>query len=274
MHLVPAAVALITALVIVGPTLRALADSRLAQENYKGETLPFPAGVVVVAAALLALAPVAALAELADANVLRPETGAAAVYLLGVAFLGLLDDALGGDPRGWRGHGSALLTGGISTGVLKAAGALGLAAYVLVGRYDNAGEYVLAVSLLVLTTNLFNLLDLRPGRSAKVFVVLAVLLSAGATTLRPLEALGVFAAPVLVVALHDVRERAMLGDTGSNVLGGLAGFWLLLTLSTLGQAIALAIVIGITIYGEFRSISQLVERNPLLRRLDSLGRPG
>jgi hypothetical protein len=64
----------------------------------------------------------------------------------------------------------------------------------------------------------------------------------------------------------------MLGDVGSNVLGGLAGFWLILTLGTEGELVALGALMLITLYGEFRSISALVERNGLLRRLDSLGR--
>jgi hypothetical protein len=65
----------------------------------------------------------------------------------------------------------------------------------------------------------------------------------------------------------------MLGDTGSNLIGGLAGLWIVLTLGTAGQAIALAVVLALTIYGEFRSISAFVEKAPLLRRLDSFGRP-
>ena len=64
----------------------------------------------------------------------------------------------------------------------------------------------------------------------------------------------------------------MLGDVGSNVLGGLAGIWLVLTLGTEGELVALGMLALITLYGEFRSISALVERNGLLRRLDSLGR--
>ena len=65
----------------------------------------------------------------------------------------------------------------------------------------------------------------------------------------------------------------MLGDTGSNLLGGLAGLWLVLTLGTDRAAVALAVLlVVITLYGEFRSISALVERIPLLRQLDSLGR--
>ena len=77
---------------------------------------------------------------------------------------------------------------------------------------------------------------------------------------------------MLVLAPYDLRERAMLGDVGSNVLGAIAGFWLVMTLSTLGQAIALALLVAITVYAEFRSLSALVDRNPLLRRLDSWGR--
>ena len=78
---------------------------------------------------------------------------------------------------------------------------------------------------------------------------------------------------MLVVGLYDLRERAMLGDTGSNLIGALAGLWVVLALGTTGQAIALAVALAITIYGEFRSISALVERTPLLRQLDSIGRP-
>jgi hypothetical protein len=44
------------------------------------------------------------------------------------------------------------------------------------------------------------------------------------------------------------------------------------TLSTTGQAIALGAMAVITVYGEFRSISALIERTPGLRQLDSLGR--
>ena len=70
----------------------------------------------------------------------------------------------------------------------------------------------------------------------------------------------------------DLRERAMLGDVGSNLLGAVAGLWLVLALSSTGEAIALLLIATITLFGEFRSISAFVERNPLLRRLDSLGR--
>jgi hypothetical protein len=65
----------------------------------------------------------------------------------------------------------------------------------------------------------------------------------------------------------------MLGDAGANLLGALGGLWLVLTLSGTGQLVALAVLAAITVYGELRSISALVERTPGLRYLDSWGRP-
>jgi UDP-N-acetylmuramyl pentapeptide phosphotransferase/UDP-N-acetylglucosamine-1-phosphate transferase len=272
-HLLPLLLSFAAAGLLAGPALRALAAGRLAEDNYRGVRVAFPAGMAIVAAAALALVPLAALRELGGVNVFRGDLRAVAIYAVGVAFLGLFDDVLGGAPRGWRGHGAAVLRGGLSTGALKAAGALGLAMYALAGRGQPAGRYVLAVLVLLLTTNLFNLLDLRPGRSFKAFALLGAGLTLGALDAGPLATLGLFVGPVLVVGLYDLRERAMLGDTGSNLIGGLAGLWIVLTLGTVGQAIALAVVLGATIYGEFRSISRLIERSPLLRRLDSFGRP-
>jgi UDP-N-acetylmuramyl pentapeptide phosphotransferase/UDP-N-acetylglucosamine-1-phosphate transferase len=270
----PLIVSAAVALLIAPAMLRTLGDSPLAMPNYRGVTLPFPAGTVIVAAAALAAGPLALIQELGIADdVLSPDLRAVAVYCFGVAALGLLDDALGGEPRGWRGHGAAVLRGGISTGALKAAGSLGLALYALSGLGLGDGEYLLAVAVLVLCTNLFNLLDLRPGRSAKAFVLLGAGLTLGTWDVDVLWTLGLFAGAAVVVGAFDLRERAMLGDTGSNLLGALAGLWIVLALGTVGQAIALAVVLAITIYGEFRSISSLVERAPLLRQLDSFGRP-
>jgi hypothetical protein len=161
----------------------------------------------------------------------------------------------------------------LSTGVLKAAGSLGLALYAMSYAGLSTGRWLLASIVLVLATNVFNLLDLRPGRATKVFVLLGVGLTIGAASVRALWALGLFAGPALIAGIYDLRERAMLGDTGANLLGALAGLWLVLTMSEAGQAVALAVLALVTVYGELRSISKLVERVPLLRELDSWGRP-
>jgi UDP-GlcNAc:undecaprenyl-phosphate/decaprenyl-phosphate GlcNAc-1-phosphate transferase len=256
---------------------RGLREAGLVRENYRGASLAFPLGAVLATVALVALAPLAVLNDRADLDLLDPELRRWLPYLLGIAFLGFLDDALGqggaeASVRGWRGHWRALREGTLSTGAIKAIGALALAAYVVSGRGLESWRYVADVVLLILATNLFNLLDLRPGRAEKALALLGVGLCLGAWTLAPIELLGIFAGPVLVGAWLTLRERAMLGDTGSNLIGAIAGVWLLTILGGEGRLIALAIVLGITIYGELRSISAMVETVPPLRWLDSLGR--
>ncbi|MGI8558105.1 MAG: hypothetical protein ACR2ND_07320 [Solirubrobacteraceae bacterium] len=270
MQSLPLIVSFLAALALAGPATRALAAGPLARENYRGEVLACPLGVVVLAAALLALIPLVLIQQLSRSTVLRPELGWIAVYVLGVAALGLADDSLAGPSRGWRGHGRAVLGGAWSTGALKAVGSAGLALYVSLG--NSTGRFLLAAAVLVLATNAFNLLDLRPGRAIKAFLLLGIALTVGAVDVRPLWALGVFAGPVLVVGMADLRERGLLGDTGANVVGALAGTWLVMTLSDVGLAVALVLLAALTVYGEFRSISTLIERTPVLRELDWMGR--
>lgn len=287
MHALPLVLALASAVLLAPAVLRMLASAGKLRPNYRGRTLPSPFGVLILAAALLALVPLTLVQVLGSGDVFHAETAPIAIYALGVLALGLVDDAFGDRtagvtasdaprrlaPRGWRGHGAALARGELSTGVLKAVGSLGLALLATSMLGLSNGRWLLATAVLVLATNAFNLLDLRPGRATKAFVLLGLGVGLGSGEARPLWSLGLFAAPALVAGLYDLRERAMLGDTGANVIGALAGLWLVLALSGVGQAIAVALLLAITVYGEVRSISGFVERTPGLRQLDSLGRP-
>lgn len=274
MHGLPFLLALAAAAGLAPALARALADGGHTKANYRGRELPCPFGALTLAAAPLALIPLMLIQRLAATRLFHPEFVPIAIYALGVLALGLVDDTLGrASPRGWRGHAAAALRGELSTGVLKAGGSLGLALLAMSYLHLSKERWLLAAGVLVLATNVFNLLDLRPGRATKAFVALGAGLAIGAGELRTLWALGLFAAPALVAGGFDLRERVMLGDTGSNLLGALAGLWLVLGLSGTGQLVALALLALITVYGEFRSISTLIERTPLLRHLDSLGRP-
>lgn len=279
MHVLPLLLALACAAVLAPAIMRALAASGHAKPNYRGRELPFPLGALVLAAAAITLVPLELLQRLASAHVLHPESLPIALYALGVIGLGLLDDLLGGvesgraPARGWRGHAAAALRGELSTGVLKAAGSLGLALFALSYLRLSNGRWLLAAVVLVLATHLFNLLDLRPGRALKAFLLLGAALLIGAGDTRVLWSLGLFGAPALVAGLYDLRERAMLGDSGASLIGALAGLWLVLTLSRIGQLVAAALLALVALYGEFRSISELIERTPGLRELDSWGRP-
>ncbi|HEX6714993.1 MAG TPA: hypothetical protein VF066_16505 [Thermoleophilaceae bacterium] len=276
MHWVPLVASLVAAAAITPTTVRGLAAQGMVRENYRGAPVAYPAGIALLIPAFIALVVVAPLYQLVDTDVLEVGFGLALIYVFGVGFLGLLDDVAGSaadHPRGWRGHFAALGSGRLSTGVVKAVGTLGLALLVAANPVDGAGTYFLSAAVLVLATNVFNLLDLRPGRAGKVFILLGAGLTIVSGDLDPLWTVGLFLGPILVLLPLDLREVGMLGDTGSNVIGAVAGVWLILTLqTTLALAIAAGVLALITLYGEFRSISAFIERTPGFRQLDLLGR--
>ncbi len=273
MQVLPFLFSLVVAIVLVPVARTRLAEAGMQRENYRGVRLAVPIGVAIVPAALIALIPVTLIARLTDLDVFPGDLPLVLTFIPGVALLGLVDDILAGDSRGWRQHLSATLGGGFSSGMLKAAGTLGLALLVASSLPGSDTEFLLATAILVLATNAFNLLDLRPGRSVKAFLLLGLGLTIATQITEPAAALGIFIGPVLVAGFFDLREKAMLGDTGSNVIGAMAGIWIVLSLDSTEQLIALAILVLINLYGEFRSLSKVIEKVPVVRHLDSFGRP-
>jgi UDP-N-acetylmuramyl pentapeptide phosphotransferase/UDP-N-acetylglucosamine-1-phosphate transferase len=269
----PFVFSLVVAIGLVPLIRRQLVTAGFERENYRGRRLPVPIGVAIVPAALVALIPITLLARLTDADVFPTDLSLVIAFIPGVALLGFVDDVLAGSSRGFRGHAAAAIKGGFSSGLLKALGTLGLALLVASSLPGTDSDFLLAAAVLVLATNAFNLLDLRPGRSVKTFLLLLLGLTIATQITEPLAALGLFIGPLLVCGWYDLREKAMLGDAGSNVVGALAGVAIVLTLDPSEQLVALAVLVVINLYGEFRSISKVIEKVPGLRHLDSLGRP-
>jgi UDP-GlcNAc:undecaprenyl-phosphate GlcNAc-1-phosphate transferase len=225
--------------------------------NYRGRPVLFPLGAVLLVAVAAALA---------------ADPSRWLLFLGGVCVLGLLDDLAAGPARGVRGHARALSRGELSTGAIKALGTLSLATYALSARDLTTPELVAGIGVLTLAAHLGNLLDTRPGRSEKALALTAAAVCLGSWSLDPLEPTAAVLAPIAVGAWLTLRERAMLGDSGASLIGGAIGILLVATLSAGALWFALAILIAISLYGEFRSISSAIERLPLLERLDSLGR--
>jgi hypothetical protein len=164
-----------------------------------------------------------------------------------VAALGLADDLWSGEERGFRGHLGRRRT----TGVLKLLG------IPLVGLL--ATRRVSGALLVGLAANFLNQLDTRPGRALKAYLLAA-----------PLAGAPVGAAVIL--APYDLREMAMLGDSGANALGAMLGLSSVSTLTERGRWVAIGALAGLTALGETRSLGELIERTPLLRQVDALGR--
>jgi Glycosyl transferase family 2 len=155
-----------------------------------------------------------------------------------VAAIGLADDLWSGPERGFREH----LCAGRTTGVLKLAG-IPLYGALVVG----------------LSANALNQLDTRPGRALKAYLAAALVVGS------PLRVAVLFAP-------YDLREMAMLGDSGANALGALLGLNSVERITGRGRWLLIGGLLGLTALGERASLGQLIERSPVLRRIDEWGR--
>jgi hypothetical protein len=127
------------------------------------------------------------------------------------------------------------------------------------------------VVLVAGAANVANALDVRPGRALKASLPAAVgaALAGGPGRLPPL--LGALVGAAVALPL-DLRERAMLGDSGANLLGFAAGLGLYGVLPAWAVPGAAAAVVALNLLAETVTLSALIERSALLRSVDRLGR--
>jgi hypothetical protein len=212
--------------------LDALAASGPLRENHRGNRIPL-LGPLVPAAGFGA-------------------PGRLALPAGTVAAIGLIDDLFAGEERGFRAH----LRAGTTTGVLK------LVAVPAVGVVATRS---LAGGLLVgLAANALNQLDTKPGRALKAFLLGAAALRE--PTLRRYVGLAVLLLP------YDLRERGMLGDSGSNALGAVLGLGFVARLDRRGRWTAVGLLAGLNLLGDRVSLGRLIERTPGLSAFDLSGR--
>lgn len=197
---------------------------------------------------------------------------ATGLVVLVLTFVGALDDRFGAGARGFGGHLRSLARGRPTTGILKLAVGAALAVLTALHLADDAVRITGVAVLLATCTNVWNALDVRPGRALKWAAVVLVPV-VGAAWSRP-------SAPVLAAALgavaallaFDLRERGMLGDAGSNPLGFLVGLGLAVVLPTPWVVVAAAGALALQVAAETVTISRLIDAVPPLRWFDRLGR--
>jgi hypothetical protein len=124
--------------------------------------------------------------------------------------------------------------------------------------------------------NLWNGLDVAPGRAGKWFAVAGIVLLLAH---RPLTAAVILLAGGLGAAVgvlpFDLRERGMLGDAGSNLLGVLVGFTLAEAVHGTWLLVVAAVVVALNLVAETVTLSRVISVVPPLRWFDRLGRlPG
>ncbi|HLB61760.1 MAG TPA: hypothetical protein VJN50_03340 [Actinomycetota bacterium] len=239
---------------------------RLVVENHRGRPVPRVLGITLAALGLLGTVGLGV-----DLGASSFQSGAAAGCLM-VFAAGLVDDLHPIGPRGLRGHLRALADGRMTTGILKLVVAVASAAVVvaLLGRGTGL-ERLGSVVLVAGAANVWNGLDVRPGRALKAFlavVTLPLFLDFGVT------AFFVWALwPAAVLALvPDLREKAMLGDSGSNLIGFAVGVQLAASLPTWAQWLAAGVLVALNLLAETVTLSRMIEAVPPIRWFDRLGR--
>jgi len=190
---------------------------------------------------------------------------------------GLMDDLVEGGPRGIRQHLRALGRLEVSSGIVKVlviCGAAVAAVAALPSRPFWAG--LACVIAIAACANLWNGLDVAPGRALKWFLllgaplVLAGALRSGGWTLAPAVPATVLAGAFLLAP--DLRERAMLGDAGANLLGFEIGLGLCVALPDAWIVVAAVLAVGANALAETLTLSRIIEGSRPLRWFDSLGR--
>jgi hypothetical protein len=252
----------------VGALVVRHAPSALVRENHAGHRVPAVLGAGLLAGFAIGPAAGAVLFE-------PPRAGAGGLFAQGLiwsvaaalAVVGLVDDLSPGGPRGMRDHLRTLVRARPSTGVLKLA--MGVIAATVTAFLLGGGavRIALAIVLIAAATNVWNTLDVAPGRALKWAVVAAALWG---TPAAPLMAGLAGSAAGLLPA--DLRERGMLGDAGSNPLGFAVGVGLALVLPTPWLAVAAVGAVALQVAAETVTISRLIEAVPPVRWFDRLGR--
>jgi UDP-GlcNAc:undecaprenyl-phosphate/decaprenyl-phosphate GlcNAc-1-phosphate transferase len=239
---------------------RSPSAARWQRRNYRGRDVTLLLGPAV---GLGALAGVAAAGPRGRRGALLVVASAAAV--------GGYDDLYGDrHAQGLRGHARALGEGRVTTGMVKLAALAGTAALGSLTVHRRPTDVAVSTVLVAGGANLINLFDLRPGRAAKVSLLAAAALSAGATDQS--RAVAAAAAGAALAALpSDLAERAMLGDCGAGAIGALLG-WSAGGGSARRRGLLAATVVALTLASERVSFSEVIERQPALRALDRLGR--
>ncbi len=244
-----------------------MSERRFSAENYRGAKLSLWLGALVAASGVAGSVVVAAFGHVDPAG-WRVLLGSLLVFAAGV-----VDDLVPAGPRGLHGHLRELAKLHMTTGILKAFVIAAASLVVVVSLpHRKAGVEIAGIVAIAACANLWNGLDVRPGRALKAFLSVgaAVLVSGVSLGLVPVLP-GVLVGAVLAMPL-DLGERAMLGDGGANLLGFAAGLGLYVALPRLGVVALAAVAVGLNVLAETVTLSRLIERVPPLRWIDGLGR--
>jgi hypothetical protein len=247
--------------------------NRIARPNYRGVNLNPMLGLTVAASALGVV--VWSLIARALAGRWEERFG---VYLwvLGACLIvlaaGFLDDLSEGGVRGLKGHLESALRGRPTTGSVKVLAGIVAGALAVTGLPARPSWVMIAgVVMMAGCTNIWNDLDVAPGRAGRAFLLFGLVVPFISATSAPQALMFVLVFAELPALRYDLLEKAMLGDAGANLLGLVVGMGLYAVLPDWAVAVAAVLAIGLNLVAETVTFSKVIASVFPLRWFDQLG---
>ncbi|SHJ64967.1 glycosyl transferase [Tepidibacter formicigenes] len=243
-----------------------LVESNIVRKNYKGDLIPVSIGIVFLPMLIV------------NSSIVRYfyKDNQIYIFLFGIiamAFIGIIDDLIGNrDVSGLKGHFKSLFKGRLTTGGFKALFGGFVALFVSMSISNNIIDIIINTLLISLFTNLINLLDLRPGRAIKGYVLISLILLFTVSLYYQKILIILLLSNVLAYFKDDLKAKAMMGDVGSNVLGISIGIIVASNFSFIARSITLILLILIHIITEKYSLTKIIEKNKILNYIDMIGR--
>ncbi|TCO79835.1 glycosyl transferase [Marinisporobacter balticus] len=244
-----------------------LYDTESIKDNYRGESIPVGLGLIFI--------PVITINTICLILWRTGDNALDLMFLIGcfaMGLAGLLDDLLGNrDVTGLKGHLKMMLKLKLTTGGFKAAfgGLVAFTISIIISK--DPINIVMNTLIIAFFTNFINLLDLRPGRALKGFLISGV-----ALVLNPIYEIfryllfGLMGA-TLAYLPYDLKAKSMMGDVGSNILGVSLGI-VCASSDFHVRVVVLGFLVGIHIYTEKYSLTQTIQKVKILRYIDKIGR--
>lgn len=248
--------------------LEMITQAEFIRPNFKNNLIPVGSGVIFPAS--LALGYIPLLFIWPEKQLLK-----AFIFIFVITFatfLGLIDDFWGSrDTSGLKGHLGSLLNGHVTTGGFKAVGG-GVISLLAAAVSEPLAMIPVNTLLLALSINAINLLDLRPGRAGKSFILGAILLGMAGKEQQEIVLMALLLGSLLAFLPLDLKAKTMMGDAGSNALGACLGVMAIWLLVPKAKFILLGFLIFFHLLTERYSLTQLIAKNRFLNFLDTLGR--
>ena len=243
-----------------------LINSNVVRPNYKNDMIPVSMGIVFLPMIIIN-GIILAFSTVQYKNLLY-----IFMFIFGMIsmfFAGILDDIIGTrEVSGLKGHFKSFFKGILTTGGFKAIFGGFVGVLISIAISESIPDIIINTLIIALSTNLMNLLDLRPGRAIKVYLVIMIVIFitlAGYIKILPLLILP----NVLAYFKYDLKAKAMMGDTGSNVLGISIGMIMVFGYSFNVRVGWLVFLVLIHILTEKYSLTKIIENNKILNFIES-----